>query len=102
MNYCDTGCLLGRAPRTKETLPDCFENMNPDKWDTTVWYRVTRNPRVDGLSKRPRDWGRHRYRVNKYKDKDRRDLESTSKLRGVEVKIRPCIHEMDLTILYKL
>ena len=20
------------------------ENMDPDKWDTTVWYRVTRNP----------------------------------------------------------
>ena len=43
-----------------------------------------------------------RYRVIMYEDKDRRDLESTSKLRGVEVKIRPCIHEMDLTILYKL
>ena len=42
------------------------------------------------------------YRVNRYEDKDRRDLEATSKLRGVEVKIRPCIHEMDLTILYKL
>ena len=37
-----------------------------------------------------------------YKDKDRRDLESTSRLRVVEVKIRPCIHEMDLTNLYKL
>ena len=37
-----------------------------------------------------------------YKDKDRKDLELTSKLRDVEVKIRPCIHEMDLTILYKL
>ena len=35
--------MLGRAPRTKETLPDFFENMDPDKWDTTVWYRVTRN-----------------------------------------------------------
>ena len=21
-----------------------FENMDFDKWDTTVWYRVTRNP----------------------------------------------------------
>ena len=40
--------------------------------------------------------------MNRYEDKDRRDLESTSKLRGVEVKIRPCIYEMDLTILYKL
>ena len=40
--------------------------------------------------------------MNKYEDKDRRDLESTSKLRGVELKILSCIHEMDLTILYKL
>ena len=40
--------------------------------------------------------------MNWYEDKDRRDLESMSKLHGVEVKIRPCIHEMDLTILYKL
>ena len=39
--------------------------------------------------------------MNRYEDKDCRDLESTSKLRDVEVKIRPCIHEMDLTILYK-
>ena len=31
--------------------------------------------------------------MNEYEDKDRKDLESTSKLR---------IHEMDLTILYKL
>ena len=37
-------CILGRAPRTKETLPDFCENMNPDKWDTIVWYWVTRNP----------------------------------------------------------
>ena len=37
-----------------------------------------------------------------YDDKDRKDLESKSKLRGVEVKIRPCIHEMDFTILSKL
>ena len=42
------------------------------------------------------------YQVNRYKDKDRRDLDSASKLRGVEVKIQLCIHEMDLTILYKL
>ena len=40
--------------------------------------------------------------MNVYEDKDHRDLESTSKLRGFDVKIRPCIHEMDLTILYKL
>ena len=40
--------------------------------------------------------------MNRYEDNDNRDLESTSKLRGVEVKIRSCIHEMDLTMLYKL
>ena len=32
-------CTLGRAPRTKETLPDFHE-----------WCRVTSIPRVDGLS----------------------------------------------------
>ena len=31
----ETGCILGRAPRTKETLPDFRE-----------WCRVTRHPRV--------------------------------------------------------
>ena len=71
---------MGRAPRTKETLPDFLKwrrvtrhplvfhgltgsqrtpgfrgvtetlldfflkNMDLDKWDTTVWYWVTRNP----------------------------------------------------------
>ena len=42
--YYYISCKLGSAPQTKETLPDFFENMDPDKWDTTVWYRVTRNP----------------------------------------------------------
>ena len=42
--YCYISCILGRAPRTKETLPNFCENMDLDKWDTTVWYRVTRNP----------------------------------------------------------
>ena len=43
--YCYTSYMLGRAPRTKETLPDFFFlNMDPDKWDITMWYRVTRNP----------------------------------------------------------
>ena len=36
--YCYTGYILGRAPGTKETLLDFCENMDPDKWDTTVWY----------------------------------------------------------------
>ena len=38
--YCYTGCMLGRAPRTKKTLPDFFENMDFNTWDTTVWYWV--------------------------------------------------------------
>ena len=38
--------------------------------------------------------------MNMYKDKDGKDLESTSKLHGIEVKINPCIHEMDLTIFF--
>ena len=42
--YCYTGCILGRAPRTNESLSDFCENMDPDKWDITVWYWVTRNP----------------------------------------------------------
>ena len=29
--YCYTGCILGRTPRTKETLPDFYKNMNIDK-----------------------------------------------------------------------
>ena len=44
MGYDYTSYMLGGAPRTKETMPDFCENMDPDKWDTTVWYWVTRNP----------------------------------------------------------
>ena len=29
--YCYTSCILGRAHRTKETLPDFCENMDLDK-----------------------------------------------------------------------
>ena len=42
--YSYTGYIFGSALRTKETLPDFCENMDPDKWDTIVGYRVTRNP----------------------------------------------------------
>ena len=35
VNFWDRFCTLGRAPRTKETLPDFCE-----------WCRVTRHPRV--------------------------------------------------------
>ena len=34
--YCYTSCILGRALRIKEPLLDFCENMDPDKWDTTV------------------------------------------------------------------
>ena len=47
-----TGCSLGRAPRTKETLLDFHE-----------WCRVTRHPRLfhrfDGLSTDTPVLGRH-------------------------------------------
>ena len=53
--------MLGRALRTKETLPDFCENMDPDKWNIIVWYRVTRNPQefrgLTGCQQDPRDWG---------------------------------------------
>ena len=43
-------CTLGRAPRTKETLPDFHE-----------WCRVTRHPRIfrrlTGCQWTPRFWG---------------------------------------------
>ena len=46
----DRICTLGRAPRTKETLPDFHKRC-----------RVTRHPRVfsrvDGLSTDPWEWG---------------------------------------------
>ena len=52
---------MGRAPRTKKTLPDFFENMDPDKWDTAVWYQVTRNPQefheLTSYQQDPRIWG---------------------------------------------
>ena len=62
MGYDYTGCILGRGPRTKETLPGFFcENMDSDKRDTTVWYRVTRNPQelrgLMGCQWDPRIWG---------------------------------------------
>ena len=56
--------MLGRAPRTKETLPDFCEKMNLDKWDTIVWYRVTRNPQefngLTGCQQDPRVLGSHK------------------------------------------
>ena len=36
--------------------------------------------------------------MNRYEGKDRRDSESTLRPHGVEVKLRPCIHEIYLTL----
>ena len=62
--YCYTGFILGRALRTKETLPNFCENMDLDKWDTTVWYRVTLNPqefrRLTYYQRDPQVLGRHK------------------------------------------
>ena len=58
--YCYTGCILGRAPQTKETLPDFCENMDPDKWDNSVVSghpKSTRIPQVDWLSTGPPSFG---------------------------------------------
>ena len=49
VDYWDRFCTLGRAPRTKETLPDFHK-----------WCWVTRHPRIfHGLSTDPRVLGRH-------------------------------------------
>ena len=49
VNCWDKFCTLGRAPRTKETLPDFYE-----------WCRVTRHPRVfsglTGCQRTPGFW----------------------------------------------
>ena len=36
--------------------------------------------------------------MNRYEGKDRSDSESTSRPHGVEVKLRPCIHVIYLTL----
>ena len=74
VGYGYIGCMLGRAPRTKETLLDFFyENMDPHKRDTIVWYWVTRNPQeFHGLTSFQRDpqiWGCHNSKVNRYHKK---------------------------------
>ena len=62
--YFYAGCILGRAPQTKGTLPNFFENMDPDKWDTIVWYQVTRYPQefygLTGCQRDPQVLGRHK------------------------------------------
>ena len=38
--------ILDKAPRTKETLSDFVKIMDLGKWNITMWYWVTRYPRV--------------------------------------------------------
>ena len=50
VNCWDRLCILGRAPRTKETLPDFHE-----------WCRVTQHPQtfrgLTGCQRTPAEWG---------------------------------------------
>ena len=59
--HCKLVCTLGRAPRTKETLPDFHE-----------WCRVTRHPRIfrrlTGCQRTPRFWGVTIYSIISIKD----------------------------------
>ena len=56
--YCYTCYIFGRAPRINDTLPNFCENTDPDKWDITVWYQITRNPQeFHGLSTGPPNFG---------------------------------------------
>ena len=49
-----------------------FENMDPDKWDTTVWYWVTRNPQefcgLTGGQRDPQIWAITKHRQRKSED----------------------------------
>ena len=50
-------------PEQMRLFPIFFENMDSDKWDTTVWYQVTRNPQefceLTGCQLDPRKLRRH-------------------------------------------
>ena len=58
-----TGCILGRAPRTNETLPELSLNLESCKRGlngVASGYPTSMNiPRVDGLSTNPRGLGHH-------------------------------------------
>ena len=67
MDYCYKGCMLGRAPRTKETLPDFLWKYGSQYMGYN--HMVSGNPKsieipqVDGLSTGPRDLGCHKFGV---------------------------------------
>ena len=53
-------CWVDLSEQRRLCLIFC-ENMDPDKWDTTVWYRVNRNPQefrgLTGYQRDPRILG---------------------------------------------
>ena len=71
----DRFCTLGRAPRTKETLPDFRE-----------WCRVTRHPRVfrrlTGCQRDTSRLGRHKY-FFKYLQKLKSNVRNKAKVEGL-------------------
>ena len=93
-----TGCVLGRAPRTKETMSDFHE-----------WCWVTRRPRVfRGLTGCQRDTPvlrRHKYNNknnnNKKKIKKQKKKKNTTKSNGVGEK-RALEREKDFYFLFFL
>ena len=66
--------MLGRAPRTKETLPDFFMKIwiliNGTQPCGIGSPKIHRNPQVDGLSTRPPDLGCHKYTSKTVKKND--------------------------------
>ena len=52
-------CLVELSEQ-KRLYPIFCGNMNPDEWDTTMWYRVIRNPhefrKLTGCQQDPRIW----------------------------------------------
>ena len=51
-------------PEQRRLCPEFCENMDLDKWETTVWYRITQNPQefhgLTGCQQDPRVLRRHR------------------------------------------
>ena len=47
-------------PEQRRLYPIFCENMDPDKWEITVWYQVNRNPQefrgLTGYQRNPRIW----------------------------------------------
>ena len=61
--YCYIGCILGRAPRTKETLPIFVKIWIPINGPQQCDFRSTRNPQefcmLTGCQRDPQVFGCH-------------------------------------------